>query len=112
MLTAFLAGLPPAECDAISTQAERKAAIALRKNGILAGKVKAALKCTQKELDRWSADGRLPHLFVRVLSFEKATPCRFWDADIVDAAVDRVDAWRLQDQIKKTFKRRGLKAAA
>ena len=108
----FLAGLPVDEREHAGTAAERKEAIALRKTAIMAGKVRAALGCTETELDRWNADGRLPHLYVRTMHFEKATPCRFWDAAVVDASISNVAVWRQQDGIKKQFKRRGLRSVA
>jgi len=47
--------------------APRRAAIDLRRDSLLAGKVRAALGCTVAELNRWHADGRLPHLFIRAI---------------------------------------------
>ena len=72
---------------------------------------RAALGCTQTELDRWDADGRLRHLFVRKLQFERATVCRFWDAASVAEAAEKVAAWRKQDKTRTTCRRRGLRVA-
>jgi hypothetical protein len=108
-LIAFLAGLVPADRDEIATPAERQDAIALRKASLLAGKVKTLLGCTTTELDRWDADGRLPHLYRRVLQFERATPCRFWSEAHVTSAVTNVAVWREQDRTRKIFGRRGLR---
>jgi hypothetical protein len=108
-LVAFLAGLAPADRDKIATPAERRDAVALRKTSLLAGKVKALLGCTTTELDRWDADGRLPHLYVRVLQFERATPCRFWSETQVTSAVANIAIWREQDRTRKIFGRRGLR---
>jgi hypothetical protein len=110
-LIVFLAGLPSDARDKISTPVERRAAIALRKSALPAGKVRTALACSAIELDRWDADGRLPHLFVRVLPLARATPCRFWDAISVETAMAWVSGWREQDKVQKTFRRRGLKVA-
>ena len=97
----YLAGLSPADRDLLATKEERRAAIALRQTAMLKGKVQAALGCTAPELERWHADGRLPHLFVRTLQLEvagKAQPCRFWAQEVVTAVASQVEAWRRQDQ--------------
>jgi hypothetical protein len=97
----YLAGLSPADRDLLATKAERRAAIALRKTAMLKGKVLAALGCTATELERWHADGRLPHVFTRVLRLEvagKAQPCRFWAQETVMAAQGQVAVWRARDQ--------------
>lgn len=101
----FLAGLSPDERDEIATRAERAEAIALRKAALLAGKFRDALGCTATELDRWDADGRLPHLYVRVLPFERKTHCRFWSEAQVAAAVAQVPFWRQQDRVVKDVRR-------
>lgn len=108
-LIAFLAGLAPEDRDKIATLAERRDAVALRKASLLAGKVKALLGCTTTELDRWDADGRLPHLYRRVLQFERATSCRFWSEVQVALAVTNVAIWREQDRTRKIYGRRGLR---
>jgi len=108
----FLAGLSPGDRDEIAHPAERRAAIALRKTGIMASKVRAALACSATELDRWDADGRLPHLYVGmvILRFGKATLCRFWASGAVEAAKLNLSAWREQDSTRKIFSRRGIRA--
>jgi len=108
-LVTFLAGLAPADRDKIATPAERRDAVALRRASLLAGKVKALLGCTATELDRWDADGRLPHVYVRVLQFRRATACRFWSEAQVTSAVTKIAIWREQDRTRKIFRRRGLR---
>jgi hypothetical protein len=97
----YLAGVSPHDRDQLATTEERREAIALRKTGMLKGKVLVALGCTATELERWHADGRLPHLYTRVLSLAvagKAQPCRFWAQDVVTAAQTQVPHWRALDQ--------------
>lgn len=106
-----LAGLSPEERDRVATGPERTAAIAMRKTALMSGDVRKRLRCTTAELNRWHADGRLPHLFTRKMAFDKATICRFWSADQIAAAVTHLPDWREQDQIRRTFARSGLKPA-
>lgn len=106
--TVFLAGLTPSDRDTIATSTERREAIIMRKSTILAGEVKTILGCTQRELDRWNADGRLPHLFMRRIQLARTTNCRFWSVEQVYAATELVPAWREQDADKKRYGRRGL----
>jgi hypothetical protein len=105
---AFLAGLAPVDRDRLATTEERRAAIALRKTSLLKGKVLAALGCTATELERWHADGRLPHLFVRRLTIGEAgkvQECRFWAQEVVTAAQPQTEGWRAQDQVARRRKR-------
>jgi hypothetical protein len=98
---AYLAGVSPHDRDQLATKEERREAIALRKTGMLKGKVLVALGCTATELERWHADGRLPHLYTRVLALAvagKAQPCRVWAQDVVTAAQTQVPHWRALDQ--------------
>lgn len=108
-LVVFLASLAPGDRDKIATPAERRDAIDLRKASLLAGKVKALLGCTTTELNRWDADGRLPHLYVRVMHFQRATPCRCWSEAQVASALTKTAVWREQDRTRKIFGRRGLR---
>ena len=108
-LVVFLASLAPRDRDKIATPAERRDAIDLRKASLLAGKVKALLGCTTTELNRWDADGRLPHLDVRVMLFQRATPCRCWSEAQVASALTKTAVWREQDRTRKIFGRRGLR---
>lgn len=108
---AYLAGLIPQDRDRVATQDERAAAVALRKTAIMAGAVRKRLGCTATELNRWHGDGRLPHLFIRKISIEKLTDCRFWSAEQVEEAVEAVTIWREQDAIRKRFARTGIQRA-
>jgi hypothetical protein len=108
-LAAFLAGLSPELRDQIASPAERREAIALRKTAVLAGMARTILGCTATELDRWYADGRLPHLFIRKLRFERGTLCRFWELERVAGAVHQVPAWRTQDAAQKAARRAARK---
>lgn len=80
-----------------------RAAIDLRSDSLLAGKVRAALGCTVAELNRWQADGRLPHLFIRAIPgiWMRATPSRFWAVSVVEQAVRQVSEWRARDQDRR-----------
>jgi hypothetical protein len=104
-----LAGLTTEERDRVATGPERTAAIAMRKTALMSGDVRKRLRCTTAELNRWHADGRLPHLFTRKMAFEKATLCRLWSAEQITEAEAHLPAWREQDRIRKTFARTGLK---
>jgi hypothetical protein len=99
----YLAGLDPTDRDQLATKEERRAAIALRQTGMLKGKVLAALGCTATELERWHADGRLPHLYRRGVALAhagKTQACRFWAQEVVLAAQPLVEGWRASDKAK------------
>jgi hypothetical protein len=111
----YLAGLSPHDRDQLATTEERRAALALRKTGMLKGKVLVVLGCTATELERWHADGRLPHLYVRVLALAgagKAQPCRCWAQDVVTAAQTQVPHWRALDQAQARPRRQRPRTAA
>lgn len=93
----------------VATGPERAVAIVLRKTALMSGDVRKQLGCTLTKLDRWHADGRLPHLFTRKMRFEKATTSRFWSAGRVADATVAVPAWREQDKIRKAYARSGLR---
>ena len=103
-LVGFLAGLPPKERNSVAAPAERRAAIALRKRCVMTGAVRKALGCTLAELNRWDADGRLPHVFKRVIHYERATECRFWSSEMIGRATDLVADWREQDKKRRVAK--------
>jgi hypothetical protein len=107
--TTYLASLSPSERNAIATKEERAAAIELRKTAIMTGATCAALGCSRRELDRWDADGRLPHLFTKRIRFEKLTTCRFWALADVERAKQYVDAWRQQDRNARTHRKRAAR---
>jgi hypothetical protein len=108
----FIAGLQPQDRHLVGTAEERSAAGTLRKRTILSAKVRSKLKCTATELDRWNADGRLPHLYLRAMRFGKTTPSRCWDPDLIETAIGKVASWRTQDAIKKRFAKYSLSLVA
>lgn len=108
----ILAGLSPADRDALGSPKERRAAIALRKAGLMTSAVMTRLDCTRTELNRWDSDGRLPHLYTRRLPLPKSTECRFWAEADIDRARELIADWRHRDSIVKTHRRRGLRIVA
>jgi hypothetical protein len=80
--------------------------------------VREALGCSLTELNRWAADGRLPPDGQRwfYLGYEYAGRRgvwgRAWLPETVGKAAEQVAAWREQDAIRKTVKRRGLRMVA
>jgi hypothetical protein len=66
----------------------------------------AFVGCTKTELNKWDADGRLPH--TRVIMRKKSVECRFWAEDTLEAAKELLSVWRQQDVVRKT-KRTGLR---
>ena len=107
-----------AKSDAVSAkiQAEHAATTArragMRKGGALvASKVCAMLECSLPELNRWAADGRLaPDGEIFLYGLPKAVNARAWLPESLEKAKAALDDWRAQDQTKKVFKRRGLRA--
>jgi hypothetical protein len=75
----------------------------------LAGKVCKAIGCTRTELDRWAEDGRLPPDGEIVIHVGKAISARAWLPATIEAAKDQMMAWREQDNIRKTARRKELK---
>ena len=74
--------------------------------------VREALGCSLPEINRWSADGRLPHLFSRKIQVHRTVTARFWESDRVRATTAQVAVWREQDTIRRRFKRQGLTSIA
>lgn len=105
----FAARLTPEERKAIATKEEATQAVGIRKSSVTKSKAMGILGCTATELDRWDGDGRLPHLFTRVLPLGKATECRFWNTELLIEAKAMVGQWRERDAIRKKFRRAGLK---
>ncbi len=99
-------------------EAEQSAILArragMRKGGALvAAKVCAFLGCSLTELNRWATDGRLPPDGEIVLSgLPKKVNARAWLPETLATAKTSLDDWRVQDQAKKIFKRRGLRSVA
>lgn len=85
-------------------------------NGLGQTSVCQVLDCTLTELNRWAKDGRLPpdgeKFFPGVGPLGGNKWGRAWLLATVEAARASLLAWRQQDSIQKTFKRRGLKSAA
>lgn len=93
----YLAGLDIEARERFATRLERNAAIAMRRSALASDKVRKHLGCTNAELNRWDADGRLPHLFSRKTGLADSTICRFWSQEQVAAAVDQTGTWRERD---------------
>lgn len=95
---------------AAAKSAERGRRKGMRKAGaLMAAKVCAALSCSRSELDRWAADGRLPpdgEIFVYGFRARKSINARAWLPTTVEAAKNRIAAWREQDSIAKIARRR------
>ena len=69
------------------------------------------LECSLPELNRWAADGRLaPDGEIFLYGLPKAVNARAWLPESLEKAKAALDDWRAQDQTKKVFKRRGLRA--
>ncbi|MCX8016979.1 MAG: hypothetical protein N2690_03605 [Rhodocyclaceae bacterium] len=106
----FLASL--SSQDRAQTKAsarEVRAAIEMRKRALKSGAVMAALGCSRAELNRWAQDGRLPVLFQRKIPISGAatsTLARYWDYDVVQQALDKIDLWREEDQVARSRRMR------
>lgn len=85
------------------------------RGGLSPTAVREILGCSRTELDRWAADGRLPadgeRFYHGVGPRGGSGWGRAWLPETVEAAQSRVDAWRQQDQVRRTYRRRGLRAA-
>lgn len=106
--TVFLAGLTMAEralCNA--TKKELDAAVDMRRNCVRSTKLKEILGCTETELKRWSADGRLPVMFRRRMpsSVGVTLDVRHWDAGLIQEALQHLPQWREDDAHAKRGKR-------
>jgi hypothetical protein len=98
----LLASLAPPVRDELATREEKKLVIALRKTAMMTARACAFVGCTKTELNKWDADGRLPHLFTRVIMRKKSVECRFWAEDTLEAAKELLSVWRQQDVVRKT----------
>jgi hypothetical protein len=105
----LLASLPPPVRDKLATRDEKKLVVALRKTGMMTAKACAYLGCSKTELNRGDADGRLLHLFTRVVMRERAVECRFWDVASLEAAREKLSIWWQQDVVRKKANRTGLR---
>ncbi len=102
----FLARLNSLDRNKIATASERHATIQLRKACIWPSKTMELLGCTEKELNRWDADGRLPHRFKRPLYKQRLIMARVWHINDIANAASKVSAWRQQDAMKQAPRRR------
>ncbi|WP_174502149.1 hypothetical protein [Acidiphilium sp. C61] len=102
----FLARLMASDRNKIATESERHATIQLRKACIWPSKTMELLGCTEKELNRWDADGRLPHRFKRPLYRHRLFLARVWHINDVANAASKVSEWRQQDAMKQAQRRR------
>lgn len=105
-LIRWLAGLPPSDRDRVGQPAERRQAIEMRMRSLMSGAVRRRLNCTQTELDRWDAQGLLPHLYTRIMPYKKNTRCRFWFEYDIEAAKYNLKAWREDWEMAKRARRR------
>lgn len=83
-----------------ATKAEIAQALTLRCDAIRVTRVKEILGCTDTELKRWSADGRLPVLFRRkmpISSAGKTLDVRHWSLVVVMDATADIATWRDED---------------
>lgn len=86
------------EVDAWLTPEQQQRCRALRKDSLYASATQEALGCTRAELDRWDADGRLPHAFTRILSIHgKNVRARKWLRETIERARAHVPDWRERD---------------
>lgn len=87
------------EVDAWLTPEQQQRCRALRKDSLYASAAQEALGCTRAELDRWDADGRLPHAFTRILSIHgKNVRARKWLRETIERAREHTPTWREHDQ--------------
>ena len=110
-LPRWLASLPPTEREHLATPGERKEAVALRKRCLKTSAVRERLQCSLTELNRWDAEGLLPHLYTRKMLLSvagRAVSCRFWLEDDVAAVADSVARWREQYRQRKKAERQKL----
>jgi hypothetical protein len=63
----LLASLAPPVRDELATREEKKLVIALRKTAMMTARACAFVGCTKTELNKWDAEGRLPHLLRALL---------------------------------------------
>jgi hypothetical protein len=99
----FAASLTMEDRDLLKLpRATLRRVIDLRKTALTATPVKEALGCSDRELQRWSEDGRLPILFRRRIPGGRLTlPVRFWASEDVDQARGLVASWREADQARR-----------
>ncbi|MCG5531526.1 hypothetical protein LRD18_11795 [Halorhodospira halochloris] len=98
------------QLDPALDSGERERVRELRKTAMWGAAVRKRLGCTRTELDRWDADGRLPHGIKRTVPAPKTTPGRKWFAEDVEAAAERVERWRQIDRERKRARRTRLRA--
>lgn len=93
-----------------SAKARRKG---MRKGGAVTAKAaRERLGCSATELDRWSADGRLPpDGEIVMIGLPKIVNARAWLPATIDAAKTQVADWRTQDKIRRAAKRKPLRIA-
>jgi hypothetical protein len=100
-------GLRMEEMDGLLSPEERAQCLEIRKNALFAEKVRAILGCTRTELDRWDADGRLPHRFTTAIDVSgKHVHARRWLLPEVEAARARIGRWRKRDEAAKRKRRK------
>lgn len=99
----FAASLTMKDRDVLKLpRATLRRVIDLRKAALTSTRVKEALGCSDRELQRWSEDGRLPILFRRRIPGERLIlPARFWASEDVDRARGLVASWREADQARR-----------
>ncbi|MGH8285021.1 MAG: hypothetical protein ACRETT_04565 [Steroidobacteraceae bacterium] len=100
------------ELASLLSKDERQTVRKYRKEELSSLSVRRRLNCTLAELNRWTASGRLPFFRQRLFyGLPKKTLGRTWLPGDVERAVNQVSSWRRQDDARKTYRRRGLRAA-
>jgi hypothetical protein len=86
---------------------EIKSIIEIRKVGLSTYSARQYIGCTLAEINRWDAEGLLPHAFKkRIQAGGKMTDTRFWLAADLDVAMPHIESWRTSHSLKKSFKRK------
>jgi hypothetical protein len=99
-----LYALYPSEKRAIRDFSDR-----LHREGLMAPAVCEKLVCSRVELDRWSADERLPYAGWRHVYFYRSGWERVWFWDVVERAKPRIARWRNEDAREHAWRREPTK---
>lgn len=91
-----------------ATKEEINEARELRKRSITRFQVMEILECTLTELNRWDADGRLPHVYTAYRVIFKRVKVRLWDKKDVENVIPFLSYWRMLDELKVKVKFKDL----
>ncbi|MCP1674466.1 hypothetical protein J2T57_001568 [Natronocella acetinitrilica] len=101
------------ETDPWLTEAEQARARALRRTAVDATTVSQMLCATPDEIRRWNADGRLPHLIENYwVTHMQGQWRRRWALEDIEAARERIGAWRERDAVARHYRQSGLRLVA